>query len=361
MRSEHSLCVAVTRTRRARTAGIVRCVRWVIVGAGAVGGVVGGRLAAAGHDVVLIARGDHLEALRRDGLVLHSPEGEQTVRVRAAAHPSEVAWRPGDVAVLAVKSMDTEPALRAMAASAGPGVPMACLQNGVANETAALRHVPSVYGVRVVLPSSHLAPGVVVAHNAPVPGILDVGRFPGGVDDTAEELAAGLRSAGFDSVARPDIMRWKYAKLLSNLANAVEALCGRVDGLDDALRPIRAEGDAVLRAAGIDYASSAEEAAPRGDPLTRRPVVVSSRDGGSTWQSLSRRTGTVEADYLNGESVLLGRLHGVPTPANELARRLVNQAARAGADPGSITPAEFLAALAKPAAGHGEWFSAGPS
>ena len=69
------------------------------------------------------------------------------------------------------------------------------------------------------------------------------------------------------------------------------------------------------------------------------------RAGGSSWQSLARGTGTVEADYLNGEIVLLGRLHGVPTPANETARRLVQRAARQRTAPGSMTPEEFLQAV----------------
>jgi 2-dehydropantoate 2-reductase len=320
-------------------------VRWVIVGAGAVGGVVGGRLASAGQEVVLVARGAHLSAIREGGLVLRDPDGEQVLRTPAVGHPGEVDWRTGDVAVLGVKSMDTGAAVRDLADAAGSGVPVVCLQNGVANESAALRHFPDVYGVCVMLPSTHLRPGVVVAHCAPTPGILDLGRFPGGVDRTAEALADGLRGAGFQSVARPDIMRWKHAKLLLNLGNAVEALCGRVDGLDEAVAPVQAEGEAVLAAAGIPFTTAAEERARRGDILTPRPVPGAPRDGGSTWQSLRRGTGTVEADYLNGEIVLLGRLHGVPTPANELARRLVNDAARAGTGPGLTTPAEFLAQL----------------
>jgi 2-dehydropantoate 2-reductase len=238
--------------------------------------------------------------------------------------------------------MDTEAALAALPRS---GVPIVCLQNGVANERAALRLFPDVYGICVMLPASHLAPGVVIAQCAPVPGILDLGRFPQGLDGTAHELSAGLRDAGFRSELRPDVMRWKYTKLLMNLGNAVEALCGRVDGLDEAAAPLRPEGEAVLRKAGIDFVSWAEDAERRGDILQMRPVAGQQRAGGSSWQSLARGTGTVEADYLNGEIVLLGRLHGVPTPANETARRLVVEAAAAKTRPGSMTPAEFTAAV----------------
>ena len=281
--------------------------RWVIVGAGAVGGVVGGRLAAAGQDVVLVARLAHLDAIRRDGLALHSPEGRQTLRLPAVGSVTEHEWRPGDVAVLAVKGMDTPDVLRPLAAVAPPETPVVCLQNGVANERAALRVFPNVYGVWVILPASHLAPGVVVAHSAPTPGALDLGRVPGGVDDTATALAAGLRAAGFASEARADIMRWKYAKLLMNLGNSIQALCGPdAEGIDTVDALLRAEATEVLRVAGIDVATEAEEGERRKGLLSIKPVEGTPRGGGSSWQSLTRGTGTVEADYLNGEIVLLG-------------------------------------------------------
>lgn len=301
----------------------------------------------AGHDVVLVARGAHLDAIRRDGLAMHSPEGRRTLRLPAVADVAAHDWRAGDVAVLAVKGMDTPDVLRPLAAAAPAATPVLCLQNGVANERAALRLFANVYGVHVVLPATHLAPGVVVAHSAPTPGSLDLGRCPGGLDDTAEALAAGLRAAGFSAEPRADIMRWKYAKLLQNLGNAVQALCGPdADGLDDLDALLRAEATEVLRVAGIDVATPEEDARRRKGLLNIQPVEGTPRGGGSSWQSLARGTGTVEADYLNGEIVLLGRLHGVPTPANELARQLVNQAARDHIAPGAITPSEFRAKLA---------------
>jgi len=324
--------------------GYGRAVRWVLFGAGAVGGVVAGRLAGAGQEVAVIARGAHLEAIRADGLTLREPGGDSVHKIPAFGGPDEVDWRPGDVVVLGVKSMDTTAALAALPVR---DVPVVCLQNGVANEPAALRLFADVYGVCVMLPSSHLTPGVVIAQCAPVPGILDLGRFPGGVDETAEGLAAGLRAAGFHCEPRADIMRWKYRKLIMNLGNAVEALCGRDDlqGLAAAAAPVHAEGEAVLRAAGIDVASAAEDTARRGDILRQRPVGGQERGGGSSWQSLARGTGTVEADYLNGEIVWLARRHGIPAPLNETARRLELDAARDGRRPGSMTPAAFLAAL----------------
>jgi 2-dehydropantoate 2-reductase len=315
-------------------------VRFVIVGAGAVGGVIGGRLAQHGHDVVLVARGAHGEALGRSGLRLQDPDGEVVLDLPVARTPAEVAWAAGDVAVLAVKSQDTIGALDALAAAAPPDLPVVCAQNGVHNEEEALRRFPAVHGLCVVLPATHLEPGVVRADTAPLTGILDVGRYPAGVDDVDRAVAGALAASTFASEPRPDVMRWKYAKLVMNLTNAVTALCGTGD--DGGLaRRARREGFAVLAAAGIDVASRDEEGARRA--LLDGNHWSGTRGGGSSWQSLHRGTGSIEADHLNGEIVLLGRRLGRPTPVNTVLQRLANEAARTGAPPGSRSVAEVTA------------------
>jgi 2-dehydropantoate 2-reductase len=113
-------------------------------------------------------------------------------------------------------------------------------------------------------------------------------------------------------------------------------------------RLVRHEGDAALRAAGIDAASVKDDRARRGDLLDMRPVPGHERQGGSSWQSLARGLGTVETDYLTGEIVLLGRLHGVPTPANELLQRLANRMAAQRRSPGSVPENDVLARLGVP-------------
>ena len=101
----------------------------------------------------------------------------------------------------------------------------------------------------------------------------------------------------------------------------------------------------MIAAAGIDCASAAEDAERRGDLISLRPVAGERRGGGSSWQSLARGTGTIEVDLLNGEIVLLGRLHGVPTPVNELLQVVAHELARAKAPPGSLSEADLLARL----------------
>jgi 2-dehydropantoate 2-reductase len=322
-------------------------VRYVVYGAGAVGGVIGGRLAEHAHDVVLIARGEHYEAIRSHGLTVSSSEASVTTAIDVVDHPSRVRFTDTDVVILAMKSQDTGDALDALAAVALPSTPLVCAQNGVENERAALRRFANVYGVCVMLPASHLRPGVVQAYSSPTPGILHLGRFPSGVDEVAEQTAAAFRDATFVSEARPDIMRWKYTKLLMNLANAAEAAFAPSDARTIVAQQVRQEGAEVLRAAGVDFASNEEDAALRGDTLRLRPIGSERRGGGSSWQSLERRTGRVESNYLNGEIVMLARLHGIPAPVNDALARVCTEMARVGAAPQSRAAEDFLATTSR--------------
>ncbi|MET7476979.1 2-dehydropantoate 2-reductase N-terminal domain-containing protein [Streptomyces sp. NPDC005648] len=331
--------------------------RYIIIGAGAVGGAIGGRLAGAGHEVVLVARGAHHEALRDGGLRLRVPDGSYTYRVPAVDGPAGLGeLRPDDVLVLAVKTQDTEAALRTWGpapvtggGTAAERLPLFCAQNGVEGQRLALRVFQHVYGVCVWLPATHLRPGEVSAEGAPLTGILHLGRYPHGTDETARVVAAGLEKTRFlEAPVVADVSRWQYAKLLTNLNNTVMALSGPDDGTEAAAelrRRVRAEGEAVLDAAGIAYVGVEEQQAVRGHKVDLVPLDGAPRGGGSTWQSLARATGSVEADHLNGEIALLGRLHGVPTPFNTLLQTLANTFAREHREAGSMPVAE-LARLA---------------
>lgn len=319
--------------------------RFVVFGAGAIGGVLGARLHQAGKDVLLIARGAHYRAIARDGLTLETPEESVVLEIPVFEDPSAISWREDDVVLLATKTQDTAGALGALASSAPEQVAVVCVQNGVENERIALRLFPRVYGAMVMAPTEHLEPGVVQAYSTPLSGGIDVGRYPEGVDEIAEHVSAALAQARFSSLTRPQIMRWKYAKLLMNLGNAVQALSGHDADGDELVERAREEGKATLRAAGIDFASDDEDAERRRGLLTLGEIAGRERGGGSTWQSLTRGASSIETDYLNGEIVLLGRLHGVPTPVNELLCRLAREALREGARPGDLAPEQVLAQL----------------
>jgi 2-dehydropantoate 2-reductase len=200
-------------------------------------------------------------------------------------------------------------------------------------------------------PATQLRAGVVQVHSSPVSGLLDLGRYPRGLDERGQAIADALATTTFQSVGRPDIMRWKYRKLVMNLANAVEALCGSEARFSALARVAQQEGKDVLAAAGIDVATSEEDRARRGDYLQLSPTSSGEWQGGSSWQSLARGAGSIEAEFLNGEIVMLGRLHGVPTPVNALLERLATRAAVEGQPPGQWT----VEALSKEAGvEHGE-------
>ncbi|MEV7120851.1 ketopantoate reductase family protein [Kitasatospora griseola] len=328
--------------------------RYLFLGAGAVGGTIGGRLHQSGHDVVLVARGPHLAALRKDGLHLTTPDGVRLLPVPAIGGPEEIDLRPDDVLVLTVKTQHSTALLDQWAprpvaggGTAGERLPLVCAQNGVENERLALRRFARVYGMRVWLPCTHLEPGRVSAAGAPRSGVLHVGRYPQGTDSLVEQLSADLTASFFDAPVTDRVMEWKYAKLLSNLGNALEAVGGPIDGeLRTALwERVQEEGRAVLAAAGIAYPSAEEQRALRGDRVTLMPLEGVERGGGSSWQSLTRGTGDIETDWLNGEIVLLGRLHDVPTPLNSALQQLSGAFAREGRPAGSLPEADLAALL----------------
>lgn len=332
------------------------CVRYVIIGAGAVGGTIGGLLHEAGREVVLVARGAHLAAMRDEGLRLTTPDGTRVLHAPTAAGPEQVELRTGDVLVLAVKSQDTAATLAAWADRPVDGDPertaaqellLVLAQNGVDNERSALRRFDRVAGMCVWLPATFLEPGRVLAAGAPVAGVLTLGTVP--VSDRTDPdlvtVSEDLTAAGFRAPVVSDVLAWKYAKLLSNLGNAVEALCGPLRGNDAARELLHAavdEAERVLVAAGIAWTGEDEQAAAR-EGYTLVDLPGQERGGGSTWQSLQRGAGSVEANWLNGEIVLLGRLHGVATPVNALLLRRVEQAAATGARPGGHDAADLLA------------------
>jgi 2-dehydropantoate 2-reductase len=324
-------------------------VRFVIYGAGGVGGTIGGRLHVKGFDTVLVARGAHGEALKRSGMRFSDPAWSGTLRIPTVEDPSELEWSDGDVIILAVKGQDTASAAERIVELAGVDIPVIAAQNGVANERYLLRRFAQVYGMRVSVSASFLEPGSIMCHSAPISGILDIGRYPSGVDGVAREVAEALTTATFSSYALPDIMRWKYRKLLLNLGNATEAVCepGTDTRSGELATAAREEGIRVLAAAGIDVATEEQDDARIADNLPILPVNGTPHQGSSSWQGLVRGTGSIETDYLNGEIVLLGRLHGCPTPVNEVLQILSNQIARRNDGPGRLSSKEVLDIVAR--------------
>lgn len=316
---------------------------FIIYGVGAIGGTLAGKLAGVGQQVAGIARGAQLEALKSGGLLLRTPGGDAHARFPVAADPAELGIGPDDIIFLCMKSQDTLGALERLRAAGVSGQPIVCAQNGVANERMALRLFPNVYAMMVALPATFIRPGEVAAFGAPHAGLFDVGRYPGGLDADVQRICGALNAAGFLASPTEAPMTSKYGKLLMNLANVLDAAMGETARRSDLARRARAEGEAVLRAAGIPFTGIDVDDERRRGLMQLQPIAGTARVGSSSAQSLARGTGSIETDYLNGEIVLLGRLHGVPVPVNAalcaLGHRLVSER-RA---PGSLSPDEVEA------------------
>ena len=315
--------------------------RYVIYGAGGIGCVIGARLFQHGSEVVLIARGEHLRVIREEGLTFKTPHETVRLPIPAVGHPTELRFSDGDVVLLTMKSQDTESALSELVRAGGELLPVVCAQNGVDNERMALRRFRRVYGMLVWVPAVYLESGFVLNHATPASGVLDAGCFPHGVDDLIANVTKDLDRSGFSSRVNPDIMPWKYAKLLSNVLNSFVAACGEDARSETIIRALKREALECYRAVGVGCVSDDEFNERVASHVRLADIEGHPKTGGSTWQSLQRGRDTVEADHLNGEIVLLGRLHGVPTPCNEVLQQLANRLARTGRPPGSVSVEEL--------------------
>jgi 2-dehydropantoate 2-reductase len=295
---------------------------------------------------VLIARGSHLERIQQAGLRLRTPSEDAVLDIPAVAHPRDLDFTGDEVVMLTMKSQHTEGALDDLRFAAGDDVVVVCAQNGVDNERMAARRFRQVYGMLVVVPATFLEPGVVLLNAHPVAGVLDTGRFPRGVDETAAQICRDLTTSGFAAEPQSEVMELKNAKLLRNLGNAVHALCGPEADSGELARGLSEEAERCFRAAGTRCASP-ERFQERSAHLHYGAVAGEERGGSSSWQSLVRGTGSIEADFLNGEIALLGALHGVPTPLNRAVQTLAARAALERHAPGETSVEEILRVAAQ--------------
>jgi 2-dehydropantoate 2-reductase len=313
----------------------------VVVGAGAIGAPMAAQLFEGGHPVVLVARGRNFEAIAKDGVEVATPDHTRRSKVDVVDGVSSLRLKPDDVIVLCVKSQDTAAVLGELVAVAPSDLPVFCAQNGVANERMVSRQFANTYGVCVMSPASYLEPGRVEVFSSPLLGVLDLGRWPGAVDASALRMSGVLSESGYASMATAEIETLKWGKLRSNVLNALEVLCGPKAGTGALSQLVDDEAVVCLTAHGVDVARATSLARERSQLVNYHPIGTIRRVGSSSWQSVLRGTGNVETDYLNGEIVALGRRYGIETPVNALLVRRMNEMAREGLTPGTVTAAEL--------------------
>jgi 2-dehydropantoate 2-reductase len=293
-------------------------VKLAVMGAGAIGGYVGARLAAAGADVTFIARGRHLGAMRQAGLLVRSPLGDVRVDARTATD-DPAAVGEVDVVLLATKLYDVESAAAAILPLVGAGTAVVCLQNGVdATEIAARRYGRGRVAGGVVLINAEItAPGI-IRHNAL--NRLTVGELEGAPSARIERVAALARRAGIETLVSPDIRLeiWRKFLLLAPMS-ALSALT-RVE-----LARIRRQPEtwqlaeqgmhevvAVANAEGVGLTEEDVRATltfVQGMPPTWKASLAVDLEHGHR----------LEVDWLAGAVCRLGHAAGIPTPFHQVA------------------------------------------
>jgi 2-dehydropantoate 2-reductase len=307
--------------------------RILVHGTGAVGGYFGARLAAGGHEVWFVARGENLAALRARGLTVHLTDGEP-VRVtpaQAVAAPSDAP--PPELVLVCVKSYDTEAAAEALRPVVHPDTILLSLQNGVENEQILARALglPPLLvgltriGVELVAPATIRYSGR---------GTILFGEADGRETARAQRVAAALAEAGVPHQLRPDILVAAWEKLAWNAAfNAVTALT----------RATVAEALALPATRELVVAAMEETdavATARGVPVRRRRTAAVLADSvaglpdfpTSMLQDVLRGR-RLEHNAINGAVVRAAARTGVPVPVNRTLLALLSRL-DVGARPG---------------------------
>ena len=318
--------------------------RFIIYGAGGIGSIMGGHLARTGHDVVLIGRPGHITAINERGLRLVTPTGTYILRLPAVTDLDCINFTSEDVVCLCMKGQNTEAALKDLKAVTND-VPVFCFQNGVRNEEIAARYFSRIYGVMVRVGAVYLEDGEVIARRDP-PGWYIIGRYPEGTDDFLEALAEQLRAAGYLIRTVPDIMPYKWGKLMGNIGNAIGAITnGDWNSNMPIFRAAMEEASNIVSQAGISWIS--QEQVAKDWPEITAPLrgSLNTKAQSSTWQSLARHQGSVETEFLNGEIVRIAESLGIQAPINEKLMKTSQDMASNHEKPGKFTTTELSAML----------------
>ncbi len=293
-----------------------------ILGAGGVGGYYGGVLARAGHDVTLLARGAHLDAVRARGLELREPEGTAVVPVAATDDPA--ALGAADLAIVAVKSYALEEIAPAVAHVARRGATVLPLLNGVdAADRLAAAGVPrdALLGGVTFISAARVAAGV-IERWSPFRRVVLGELAPAQTGSTARTaaIAAALRSAGVTATVTDEIVveLWRKLAFLAPIA----AACGLARAPIGAVRDAPLGREVLARAVEEIVAVARALGVPLGDDEARRTVRAIDDIPPAMRPSLLldlERGGPTEIDVLSGAIARLGRERGIPTPTHDVA------------------------------------------
>jgi 2-dehydropantoate 2-reductase len=291
-------------------------VRIVVMGAGAIGSLFGALLERAGNEVTLVARPDHVEAIRRDGLTL---EGQSTGTIQIRAVPELPPDIVPDVALLTVKTFDLETAASALGRAVRTPIPVAALENGLGVEETVESALSSggwpdpgqwiVRGINWV-PATFVRPGT-VRHAGE--GELLLADYRSGRH--AEELAAIFRAAGISARADADRERQVWRKVLVNAAINLVTADHRIPNGCLLLDPYRGQALQLLdEALSVAQAEGVRFTDADAQRELWRVVRATADNRSSMLQDLERGRRT-EIDSISGAILERGRRRGLSLPA----------------------------------------------
>jgi len=326
--------------------------RIIIYGAGAIGSVLGGHLFRNGYSVVLLGNADHMEVIRSRGLKLVTADETFHLRIPAGKNAEDLApFTNEDIVMLCAKSQHTVKCLGELKNAGAPNtLPIFCCQNSIWNEPIATRVFDRIYGAMLFVDAIFLSSGEVVNPIQTRYGFIEVGRYPNGSDALCEDVAQVLSRSGFSTIVNDKVMKSKSAKCLLNLSNALHAVTDGKGDLEAFGRELRREAIQVWSSAGIEWENleSFKKRCHENTGTLKLPSGYehfSRQASVSSWQSLARGTGSIEAAQLNGDVVELGYLLGIPTPYNELLWHTAESMASKREKPGKYTVDDLTAAV----------------
>jgi 2-dehydropantoate 2-reductase len=324
--------------------------RFVVYGAGAVGGVLGGHLARDKHDVLLICRAAHAEAIReQNGLRMKSATGDYFAPLSAATSTTATHFNDDTCVLFVPKSNDTSSCVEELATHAPGGVPIVSFQNGIDNERIISEKFTNVYGGVCRMTCSFLHPGHVSFRKF---GRLIVGKHPKGAHAYAKKLGKILEAAGFKASVSNSIMCDKWLKLVTNLQSAFNALIDDRDHdspeflqlkagvLEEAKRVLTADKIRAKSCDGGDFSLKEMIDELKKPRAARHGSSV--RVNNSTWQNLYLKREEVENAFFHDPIIQLAGKYGIAVPHNEVALELVTRGCRETTGPGQLRAAEIV-------------------
>ena len=325
----------------------------VVLGAGAMGSVLGGLLALQKHDVLLVCRAQHAGAIDENGgLRLRSTTGDYFAQLTASTQLTADHFSDKTFVLVTAKSYDTEACIEQLSSVAPSDIPLVCFQNGISNEEKLATKFEVVYGGVCRMTCSMIQSG-----NASFRGFgrIVIGRYPKGSDAFVRQLVKAFETAGCKACVSRNITNDKWLKLAVNSQSTFHAIIDprdhdanefhelKVSILEEARRVLKAHKVRPRSCDGKDQTIDEVIADLQRPRALRHSTGM--KVNNSTWQNLYLKRDRIENEFFHGPIIDLGRKYEMPVPYNEVALEMVEKSHREGLGPGALRLSDVLKAI----------------